>query len=51
MQQCVGRSKRPPDSNPLAAPVGALAAGGKDTFLRVWSQDGHPLQQLDLGDL
>lgn len=28
-----------------------FVSGGKDTFLRVWSQDGHPLQQLDLGDL
>ncbi|KAL4437101.1 hypothetical protein ABPG75_004240 [Micractinium tetrahymenae] len=28
-----------------------FVSGGKDTFLRVWSQKGQPLQQLDLGDL
>jgi hypothetical protein len=26
------------------------AAGGKDTFLRVWTQDGQQLQKLELGD-
>ncbi|KAL4424471.1 hypothetical protein ABPG77_006409, partial [Micractinium sp. CCAP 211/92] len=28
-----------------------FVSGGKDTFLRVWSQDGQSLQQLELGDL
>jgi hypothetical protein len=26
------------------------AAGGKDKYLRVWTQDGQQLQKLELGE-